>query len=416
MIAILALLSAGRGNALSHQAALTGRFSSSSEASTWSSAPDMTETTRFLPPSLYPRAHISFEAYQSLEAELDYVTSDKCGHEKTMNPNICEWGFGATVNSVVKPFMHALKFGYCLGNPVGFSKYNCSGWTDLFAPLSEPAFPEAQYDLSLSPQGQDLSNCAEVFTKPITYNEEGQPEFFFEDDYKQCVQMYSYPELGDEILPRTHEEIGFFGSVSLILQYALRMSPSQLQRVEAEKKAMNWPEDGTPVLGLHFRAGDACLEEEITLGRRCDNFETYMKTVDEVASRYNISHIYLATDSDSVTQTLDKYPKYTFHYIKSIGRGGLRNEVPIDDLLHSGRVDGCQEASDTMMDLHFLAKADAFVGKFSSNIDRVAYNLMFARTRAYQPVVSLDNTWCFDFGVKSRRDGVSEDNKELYYC
>mmetsp|Transcript_3254 Transcript_3254/g.6410 ORF Transcript_3254/g.6410 Transcript_3254/m.6410 type:complete len:263 (-) Transcript_3254:242-1030(-) len=213
---------------------------------------------------------------------------------------------------------------------------------------------------------------------------------------------------------RTNRSV-FFPSVSLILQYALRLSPTQEARAAAEQKAMYWPKDA-PILGVHFRAGDACLEDEITLGRRCDDFDTYMDKVDEVASKYNISHIYLATDSDEVIETLHKYSNYTFHFIASVGRGGLRNKIPIDDLLHSGRVDGCKEASDALMDLHFLAQTDAFVGKFSSNIDRVAYNLMFARTRSYHPVVSLDNEWCFDFGVKSRENGVSKTNTELYFC
>jgi len=375
---------------------------------------DETQVTEYLPEGLKVEPRISMEEFERFQNEMDFLTSPKCQAGPSFQPNICEWGFGSTMNSIVKPVMHAMQYGYCLKDPKGWDKYNCTSWTDVFAPVSVPSSFNSS-DFSLPTKPSDPTTCAKTFSKTIHYNEDGQPKFFFEKDYHDCCMKYSHPEHGDDMVPDSLKNIGFFGSVSLILHRFLRPSPRVLQRIEHEMLNMGWPKD-KPVLGLHFRAGDACLEEEITLGRRCDNLAFYMEQVDRVAGKYGIEHIYLATDSNAVLKQLDKYPQYTFLYIKELGRGGLRNEVPIDDLLHSRRIDGCKEAEESLIDVYLLGNTQAFVGKFSSNIDRVAYSLSFAHARAHVPHISLDNTWCFDYGIKSRPDGINSANHDMFYC
>jgi hypothetical protein len=377
-----------------------------------------------LPKKLAGEEAITAAQFLVLESELDRTMSADC-KGPSFQPNLCEWGFGSTMNSIVKPAMHALKYGYCMKDPAGWKKFNCSSWQTLFEPVSKSVLTE-EMDAKLStvvggnePSAstpEDKTGCAKVFSKKITYNKIGQPTFFFEDDYKKCVENYSFEAHGDEMLPESHKKIGMFASVSLILNHMWRPNKAVEATIAKKKSDMNWPADGTPILGIHYRAGDACLEEEVTLGRKCDKFDYYMKSANLMQKKYGIKHIYLATDSDTVIDTLDKYPNFTFHYQKGIGRGGIRNKVPVDDLLHSGRLNGCDEAGSTFIDTHLLGSCHAFVGKFSSNIDRIAYNLMFARTRRYQPHISLDNNWCFDFGVKSRIDGISDSNTEKYYC
>ena len=83
---------------------------------------------------------------------------------------------------------------------------------------------------------------------------------------------------------------------------------------------------------------------------------------------------------------------------------------------HDGLIDGCSEGVDTMIDIGLLAQAQFLVGKFSSNIDRVAYSMMVAQTGMYQPFISLDNAWCFDFGVSSRVDVSNPSNPKTYFC
>jgi hypothetical protein len=218
------------------------------------------------------------------------------------------------------------------------------------------------------------------------------------------------------MLPVSHQKFGLFTSVSVILHYLYRPSAALEKRIEQEKAAMRWPTDGTPILGIHYRAGDSCLENSWTLGRRCDSFDMYMVEAQVLQEKYGFRHIFLATDSDSLLLELNKYPNWTFHYIESVDRGGLRNVRSIDTILQEGQLDGCNEATNAFLDTFLLGQCDAFVGKFSSNIDRIAYALLFARVRHHVPHVSLDNNWCFDYGVRSRRGSTTSWNPQRFYC
>ena len=49
-----------------------------------------------------------------------------------------------------------------------------------------------------------------------------------------------------------------------------------------------------------------------------------------------------------------------------------------------------------MEDVLLMASGDAFVGKFTSNLDRNAFALMAGRLNGCMPpYVSLDSTWCY---------------------
>ena len=60
-----------------------------------------------------------------------------------------------------------------------------------------------------------------------------------------------------------------------------------------------------------------------------------------------------------------------------------------------------------LFDLLLLGESAALVGKFTSNLDRIAYALMSARGGCLRPYVSLDAAWCFDFGVRGSGVGVN---------
>ena len=226
------------------------------------------------------------------------------------------------------------------------------------------------------------------------------------------------------MLPESHQRIGFFASVALILNYLYRPSANLAERIEQEKRAIGWPSEGTPVLGIHYRAGDSCIEDSYVYGRQCDSFDLYMAEAELLQQKYGFTHIFVATDSDSLISELEgDYPNWTFLYMKNIDRGGARNKETIDRLLYEGRLDGCTEATQSFMDIYLLGQCDSFIGKFSSNIDRVAYAFMFARARQHVPHISLDTNWCFDYGVRLIREGPRSWNPILnlmyekrYYC
>ena len=63
---------------------------------------------------------------------------------------------------------------------------------------------------------------------------------------------------------------------------------------------------------------------------------------------------------------------------------------------------------DFLADLHAMGESDALVGKFTSNIDRIALALMANRAKCVPPYISIDNSsWCFNSATTPRRVGVS---------
>ena len=68
---------------------------------------------------------------------------------------------------------------------------------------------------------------------------------------------------------------------------------------------------------------------------------------------------------------------------------------------------GYERALDFLVDVHLIGRCDGFVGKFSSNRDRMGYALMAARPPfSLRPYVSLDIPWCF--GLACRKEGNEE--------
>lgn len=63
-----------------------------------------------------------------------------------------------------------------------------------------------------------------------------------------------------------------------------------------------------------------------------------------------------------------------------------------------------QQAFDATVELQLLARADAFVGKFTSNLFRAAYALRAAHCNCAPAFISLDAPWCFDYGLKEGRN------------
>ena len=366
---------------------------------------------------------ITNSEYLNLQGELDILTSKDCVGP-SIQLSLVEFGLGSTLNSLVKPVLHALKHGYCLKEPVIWKKFNCTGWNSLFAPFSQKRSPVGLSiaDQSIAP---DDTKCDHIFSAATDdFNSFGWPTIFYSREYIRCSTLYSYSRQGVDMLPVSHQKFGLFVSVSAILHYLYRPSATLQERIEQEKAAMRWPTDGTPILGIHYRAGDSCLENSaLTLGRRCDSFDMYMAEAQILQEKYGFRHIFLATDSDSLLLELSRYPNWSFHYIDSVDRGGPRNVRTIDTILQEGQLDGCNEATNAFLDTYMLGQCDAFLGKFSSNIDRIAYALLFARVRHHVPHVSLDNNWCFDYGVRSRPGSTASwnplnyaVNQNRFYC
>ncbi|CAL6331507.1 unnamed protein product [Bathycoccus prasinos] len=65
-----------------------------------------------------------------------------------------------------------------------------------------------------------------------------------------------------------------------------------------------------------------------------------------------------------------------------------------DDVLRRGDLNLLKMAEMTFIDIFLMARGDGFLGKFSSNLDRIAVGLMLGTRNCIPPIVSLDSAWC----------------------
>ena len=160
-----------------------------------------------------------------------------------------------------------------------------------------------------------------------------------------------------------------------------------------------------PVLGMHVRDGDSCGDEARHLNRNhslavreCVGLHGDMPDVVKVARRYNIRHIYLATDGGErvYNQTKD-YPEFTWYFQNRRKWQDANDEIT--ESLIKGTHDVYAIGTETLMDAWTLAQADVLVGKFTSNVFRAAVEISSGENGCVKPYVSLDAMWCMEWGL-----------------
>jgi len=128
-------------------------------------------------------------------------------------------------------------------------------------------------------------------------------------------------------------------------------------------------------------------------------------------AKYGYRSIYLATDDLAVVQQArSDYPQ-VYWLISPAGATAsqLRNKEGganhrFEQLAYesgANNMDLAREFQEVLLDVLLLADTDGFVGKFTSNIDRISYALNFGRRGCATPFVSLDAYWCSDYGLET---------------
>ena len=206
---------------------------------------------------------------------------------------------------------------------------------------------------------------------------------------------------------------GWFWWTAHLLAYLMRPSRSLQETISADPSARELERAlaSGAVIGLHVRHGDACMRRErARMARTCEPLSAYMPAVHELSRDLNASVVYVATDSEAVIEDTRKYPSFRFivRPTSRLARGApavlwdkrvkTRSSQPADP---SNRM----AAWEATIELMLLARCDALVGKYTSNLFRNAYALRAASCDCAVPFVSLDATWCFDYGQQS---GINE--------
>ena len=108
----------------------------------------------------------------------------------------------------------------------------------------------------------------------------------------------------------------------------------------------------------------------------------------------------MATDDDYVIEETAQWSQFKWFIVPNQERGALKN-VSWTENLSKKKFDNFIEAQNTLVDIHLMAEGDMFVGKFTSNIDRLVYSFLVAKKKSLVPYVSLDSSWCMDHGQRA---------------
>ena len=325
-------------------------------------------------------------------------------------------GWWSNVHSFIKPLMHAQALGRPLISPP------LPTWTDkklcatrdmscFFRPLST-----CQGSTSSSGEFISLGSMANEHTR--------QPNNSWVTRLSR-----SYQSAHGTLHPR-----GWFWWVSNLVAYLVRPNRELQRELKAAINStglydalLERQRTGRPILGLHVRHGDACGKDAQRSGRHCEPLSAYIAAAKRLTASFErgsrrVKTIYLATDSEEVVKQTKSYPEYTWimfdearTYSSRVNPHNLKWDLVLKRNREkaAGHHDGGKDeeamaaenpnhrlASLTTLDVLLLSQADLFVGKFSSNFFRTAYELHSAECDCAAPFVSLDHAWCFDWGMQ----------------
>lgn len=131
--------------------------------------------------------------------------------------------------------------------------------------------------------------------------------------------------------------------------------------------------------------------------RRCWPLEEYLVHARRFKTKYGVDTIFLATDDAEVAQEAQASREFRF-LIQPLNRTAHDSLEFVDDQLRAGTLDPGSEGRDVVTDITLLATSDFFIGTFSGNIGRIAYQLSTAWKGFQPPVASLDLPWCSHWG------------------
>ena len=173
-----------------------------------------------------------------------------------------------------------------------------------------------------------------------------------------------------------------------LLKYMLRPNPT-LTKIYRNAEAML--DFASPIVGVHVRRSD-----KVTFGEaefyQLDGYMVHVEEYYKVLSyrqKVDVKRVYLATDTKGLLDKAQRrYPDYVF----ITGNSGTAQFIEVQDDRNSA-----DAIWSILLDLYFLSKSDYLVCTFSSNVCRLAYEMMQAeKTDATNWWYSLDTGYVVD--------------------
>uniref|UniRef100_A0A0N5BD57 Alpha-(1,6)-fucosyltransferase n=1 Tax=Strongyloides papillosus TaxID=174720 RepID=A0A0N5BD57_STREA len=306
---------------------------------------------------------------------------EDCNKSKFMVCNLDKGcGFGCQLHHVAFCFYMALGTNRTLlfdkdGNEWRYSK---KGWKSVFQPISNCSYeknaknkPTATWSGVRGTRGDDV-----VIRIPIIDYISPKPDF---------VPLALPKELSSKMIELHSFPTAYF--TGQILRYAMRHND------EFEKKFSKYveevPFEESPIVGIHVRRTDkigteASFHDVKEYMNHAEIFfrEKEMEMESEISRR-----VFIATDDSTVISDLrKKYPNYTFYGDETIASNAGVGKRYEDDSLHG-----------VIKDIRFLSKCSFIIGTFSSQVSRMAYELMQVESQddAGYNYASIDDVYYF---------------------
>lgn len=261
-------------------------------------------------------------------------------------------------------------------------RYNKKGFEDVFLPMS---------DSCRSPDGESHSGwpgqeLTQVVDLPIVDSVNPRPPFL----------PPAIPEdLADRIQRLHGDPIVWW--VSQFLLYMLRPQPALQEMLENTVQTHNLQH---PIVGIHVRRTDKVGTEAAF-----HSVEEYMKYVDEYFSKYELTQsldkrrVYVASDDPKVLgEFRKKWPEYEFLGDQSVAKSAAVSSRYSDSSLKG-----------VIQDIHMLSVTDYLVCTFSSQVCRIAYEIMQQyHVDASDRFKSLDDIWYYGGQDEHQQEALYE--------
>ncbi|XP_037293300.1 alpha-(1,6)-fucosyltransferase isoform X1 [Manduca sexta] len=288
-------------------------------------------------------------------------------------------GFGCQLHHIV----YCLIFAYAtertlILNSKGW-RYNTKGWDYVFYPISDSCTSAYDDKVVQWPVLYD----AKVVSLPFIDSISQKPKF---------LPLAIPKDLAPRIVRFNGDPSSWW--IGQMLKYILKPRVAMQKAINETIAKMNFK---TPIVGVHIRRTDKVGTEAAF-----HHIHEYMAHVKDYYDQLELTRtvdarrVYLATDDANVLEDArKKYPEYTFLGDASIAKTAAthRRYTPLS-------------LTGLLVDLHMLAMCDYIVCTFSSQVGRVAYEMMQTnRVDASNSFFSLDDIYYF--GGQNAHDRVA---------
>jgi len=319
---------------------------------------------------------------QLVQARLHHLQNpDSCNTARKLVCNLNKGcGYGCQIHHAIYCFLVAYGTERTLILKSKGWRYNKKGFSDVFLPVSETC---------LSPEGSSHAGwpgkeSTQVVDLPIVDSVNPKPDFL----------PPAIPEDLADRIDRLHGD-PIVWWVSQFLLYMLRPQPALKELLEQTVDNYQFKK---PIVGIHVRRTDKVGTEAAY-----HSVEEYMKYVDEYYIKYQLSHpvdkrrVYVASDDPKVLgECRKKWPDYEFLGDQSVAKSAAVSSRYSDSSLKG-----------IIQDIHMLSLTDYLVCTFSSQVCRIAYEIMqIHHVDAADKFKSLDDIWYFGGQHEHQQEAV----------